>query len=48
MSPEWLADEPGFSEEAVGFFMRMKNATIIMNLAPGRGTEALGRGAARG
>lgn len=40
MSPEWLADEPGFSMEAVGFFMRMKNATIIMNLASGCGAGA--------
>jgi len=30
---EWLPDEPGFeSPEAVGFFMRMKKATTIMNI----------------
>ena len=34
----WLLDEPGFSVMAgVGFFILMKNATIIMNLSRRRG-----------
>ena len=42
-SLEWLPDDPGFEAPDCGFFICMKKATIIMNLA-GRGAASAARG----